>query len=164
EPTKPFYKTPPTQPASSTSMISMTVANSVTTSTPLVDAIAEVETNGAEPTHIIAAPDTWTAIRKLKAGDASNQPLVNQDVATETQRQVEGLPVIVNRHAEPGSLLIIDRSEIISSVSQIELATTKDAYFTDDAVEIRVAFRFGFGVIRGERIAKLTLNSAEEEA
>src|SRR5690625_4896566 len=106
-------------------MISMTVANSVTTSTPLVDAIAEVETNGAEPTHIIAAPDTWTAIRKLKAGDASNQPLVNQDVATETQRQVEGLPVIVNRHAEPGSLLIIDRSEIISSVSQIELATTK---------------------------------------
>src|SRR5699024_4882026 len=130
----------------------------------LVDAIAEVETNGAEPTHIIAAPDTWAAIRKLKAGDASNQPLVNQDVATETQRQVEGLPVIVNRHAEPGSLLIIDRSEIISSVSQIELATTKDAYFTDDAVEIRVAFRFGFGVIRGERIAKLTLNSAEEEA
>ena len=123
----------------------------------LIDAIAEVETNGATPSHIIAAPDTWAAIRKLKAGDASNQPLMNQQVATETQRQVEGLEVIVNRHAEPGSLLIIDRNEIVSSVSQVELATTQDAFFENDAVGIRASIRFGWGVIRGNRIAKLNL-------
>jgi len=127
----------------------------------LVDAIAQVETNGAAPTHIIAAPDTWAAIRKLKTGDASNQPLVNQQVAAETQRVVEGLPVIVSRHAEPGSLLILDRNEIVSSVSNVELATTQDAYFSEDAVGIRASIRFGWGVIRGNRIAKLALAETE---
>ncbi|TPF94326.1 hypothetical protein BW14_02330 [Bifidobacterium sp. UTBIF-68] len=125
----------------------------------LTDAIATVQTNGAEPTHIIASPTAWAYIQKMKAGNGYNTPLIGSP-AEATALRLAGLPVVINKNTPAGTLLLIDQSQILSAVGQLEVAVSDQRYFDSDNYAIRLTFRFGFGVLRPDRLAKITVGAA----
>lgn len=129
----------------------------------LIDAIATIEGNGASANFIVMDPTGWAAVEKLKAAEASNQPLIGAP-ADRTARQLLGLPVQVSPQMAAGQVLVGDSSNIVSSSGNLELTVSDQAFFTSDSIGYRVVFRFGFGVIRPDRLAKLSFagDSGEE--
>lgn len=124
-----------------------------------VDLLATLETNGAQPSHIIANPAAWAAVQKLKTATGSNAPLVGAPQQS-TERQLLGIPVIINRFAPENTLLVTDRSQTVASVGNVGVATSSDRYFDSDSVAVRVTLRFGFGIIRADRIGKITVGAS----
>lgn len=123
---------------------------------PLVDAIAGIEDANGIATNIVCSPKTWATVSKLKVTSASEQPLVTPDVTQPGTRQLLGLPVSVAPDMTDGDLLVVDRTTVIAASGQVRLARSEDAFFSSDVVAIRLTWRFGWGVQRAERIAKLT--------
>lgn len=123
----------------------------------LVDLIATLEGNGAMPSHIIASPQAWATMQKIKAGTSLKTPLIGatQDA---TMKLLLGIPVIVNRSAPANTLHVLDKSQIISSFSPVDVATSTDHYFDSDSVAVRLTMRLGWGVVRADRIGKLSLS------
>lgn len=126
--------------------------------TPLIDTLATLGANGATPTAIVSSPTAWAHLLKLTAADG--RPLINPDVANATTPQLFGLPLAVNPQCPASTLFVIDRAEIISAVGTVDTGVSTERYFDDDNVGIRTTFRFGFGVLHPNRIAKLTTGTA----
>ena len=122
---------------------------------PLVDAVADIEADGGTATHVIAAPDSWAFLSKIKTETASAQSLLGAGTAA-TERTLLGLPVLVSRSMSSGDLLVLDKSAVIAAQSQIRLARSEDAYFSSDVVAIRVTWRLGWDVMHPARVAKLS--------
>ncbi|KUI37593.1 hypothetical protein AU195_18265 [Mycobacterium sp. IS-1496] len=123
---------------------------------PLVDAIAGIEAAGGAATNIIASPDAWATLSKLKVTDTSAQPLIGPDVTQPGQRALLGVPVSVTPAMPAAGLLVVDRTSVIAAVSPVRLARSEDAFFANDVVAIRLTFRLGWDVMHTDRIAKLT--------
>ena len=128
--------------------------------TPIIDAIATVSGNGGNPTHIIMNMASWAHLLKLKAADG--RPLINPDVANSTQPQLFGLPVRINAQCPANEIYIIDRDEIISAVGDVLTDVSRERYFDSDSVGIRATFRYGFGLLHANRIAKTTISTGTE--
>lgn len=122
----------------------------------LVDLLAELESNGATPSHIILDPYGWASLRRLKTATGSNQSLVGAGV-TDAARMLLSLPVIVNRHVTPGTGLVVDSSAIVSAVGPVNIATSEHAAFRSDSTVIRATWRIGWNAVRPERIGKFTI-------
>lgn len=122
----------------------------------LAEAIATLETNGATPTHILAAPDAWGWLRQLKTATDSNQALLGAGTHDQ-EKLLFDLPVLTTPAVGSGNMLVVDRSAIVSAVSPLEIATSEHTYFTSDSVALRATFRFGQNVVRPDRVAKLTV-------
>ncbi|WP_170981326.1 phage major capsid protein, partial [Mycolicibacterium sp. CR10] len=122
---------------------------------PVVDAIAGIEAAGGMATNIIAAPDAWATLSKLKVTDTSAQPLIGPDVTQPGQRALLGVPVSVTPSMPEGELIVVDRASVIAAVSQVRLARSEDAFFANDVVAIRLTFRLGWDVMHTDRVAKL---------
>lgn len=122
----------------------------------LSDAITTVETKGATVTHIVTGPDVWGKLRNLKTQKNSAQLLLGNP-AEQTTKQLFGIPVIVNKQMPAGTVLVIDKSDILSASCDIEVAKSSDAKFAYDQILYRVIWRFGYAPIHPNRIAKLTL-------
>ncbi|WP_428339987.1 phage major capsid protein [Mycobacterium sp.] len=123
---------------------------------PLIDAIAGIEDAGGTATHIIASPAAWASLSKLKRAADSNESLVGAGVVAAT-RALLGLPVLVTPAMPVGSLLVSDESAIIGAQSPVRLARSEDAYFSSDAIGVRVTWRLGWTVMHAARVAKLTI-------
>jgi HK97 family phage major capsid protein len=123
---------------------------------PLIDAIASIEDDGGTATHIIASPTAWASLSKLKRATDSNESLVGAGVVAAT-RALLGLPVLVTPAMPDGSLLVSDKSAIIGAQSPVRLARSDDAYFSSDAIGVRVTWRLGWKVMHAARVAKLTI-------
>ncbi|CQD20036.1 phage major capsid protein, HK97 [Mycolicibacterium conceptionense] len=121
----------------------------------LVDAIAAIEGNDGTATNIIAAPDAWASVSKLKTATASNQSLIGAGTETAT-RSLLSVPVTVSPAMPTGGILVIDRSAIVAAVGAVRLARSEDAFFVNDVIALRATFRLGWDVMRPNRIAKLT--------
>lgn len=122
----------------------------------LSDAITEVEANGGAVSHLLMDPRSWGQLRKLKTSTDSAQLLLGSP-AEQTDRRLFGVPVIVSPQVPEGSILVVDRENIVSSTGPIRLDKSTDAFFDRDSVALRVTWRFGWGVIRPERLAKVTV-------
>ena len=122
----------------------------------LVDLVAELQTNGATPSHILLAPDTWAALRKLKFGTGSNQSLLGAG-GTDAEPRLLSLPVIVNKAVPTLTGVVIDRSAVVSAVGPVEVATSQDVYFTHDSVGLRATWRIGQNIVRPDRIGSFTV-------
>lgn len=127
---------------------------------PLIDAIAQIATNGGTPTAIIAGYDAWAWL--LKITTANGEPLISPDVANAATPQLYGLPVVLNAQAPAGTLLVIDSTQIVSAAGSVVTAVSAERYFEKDSVGMRVTFRFGYGILRPDRIAKLTTGAAKD--
>ena len=124
----------------------------------LADAVAHIETNGGQATHIIAAPDAWGALRKLKTGTDSNASLLGAGTE-DAERRVLGIPVLTSPAVPTGGLLVLDRTAVVSAVGDVQVATSRDVYFTSDSIGLRCTFRFGQNVVRPDRVATLEVTT-----
>lgn len=125
---------------------------------PLADAVATIEAAGGTPTHILAAPDAWAALRKLRTGDGSNVSLLGAGTE-DADKRVLGIPVLTTPAMPAGRLLMLDRSAVVSAVGTVQVATSTDVYFGSDSVGLRCVWRFGQNVVRPDRIVQLTVNT-----
>lgn len=126
--------------------------------TPLIDAIATIATNGGTPTAILAGYDAWAWLLKLAYADGT--PQISPDVANSPTPQLYGLPIVLNAQMPANTLIVIDRTQIVSAAGNVVTAVSSERYFEKDSVGLRVTFRFGYGILRPNRIAKLTTGTA----
>lgn len=123
---------------------------------PLVDLVAAIEANGGTATHLIVAPDTWAALRKIKVGTGSSQSLLGAGT-DDADRRLLGLPVRTSAAVPTGEGLIVDKTAIVSALGPVEIATSEDVYFSADSIGVRATLRIGTKPVRGDRIAKFTI-------
>lgn len=126
---------------------------------PLVDLLAELEVNGAEPTALIVDPLSWAAIKKLKVADTYNQSLLGAGTEDAAPRLLS-LPVLKSRFIPANSGIVVDRTQIVSAVGQVKVAQSDHAAFTSDAVVLRATWRIAWGVPRPERIGRFAVGEA----
>lgn len=139
--------------------IEAAAANIDTDLDPLVDLVAALETNGATPSGILLAPDTWAALRKIKTATGSAATLLGagtQDAAM----SLLGLPVRVHSAVPAGTGVVYDRSAIVSAVGDLQLAVSTDAYFASDSIAVRCTFRFGAALVRPDRVGTFSIAAA----
>ena len=122
----------------------------------LVDLVAEIQTNGGTPSHVIVAPDTWAALRKLKNATDSNQSLLGAGTE-DAMPMLLSLPVLVNVAVPSLNGLVIDRNAIVSAVGPVQIATSTDAYFATDDVALRATWRIGQNIVRPDRVGVFTV-------
>lgn len=123
------------------------------------DAVAAIEDDGGQATHLLINPTDWATLSKLPVASGSNQSLL-ADVHDAAQRTLAGVPVIVHPAVTAGTALMLDKSEIVAAYGQLQLARSDDAFFQMDAVGIRATWRIGWGIVRTERLQKLTIGAA----
>ncbi|TPF97459.1 hypothetical protein EP30_02375 [Bifidobacterium sp. UTCIF-39] len=121
----------------------------------LIAAIAAVTTNGGTPTAFIMNYVTWGKLLQFQYNDG--RPLIDADAANNGQPMIYGIPVILNRHAPDNKILVNDKANVVSAAGAVSAQISLERYFEKDSVGARVTFRFGFGVIRPDRIAVVTI-------
>lgn len=123
----------------------------------LVDLIAELQVNLADPSHLVVGPLAWSELRKFKESSvANNVSLVGAGVE-DAQQRLLSLPVIVTNAITDYAGLVLDRKAVVSAVGAVEVASSKDAFFTSDSIAHRVLWRIGHTVPRPERIGKFSV-------
>ena len=95
---------------------------------PLIDLQAQLQSNNGQPSHIILHPLAWSAIRKFKYDDTSNQSLVGA-ATTDAVPMLLSLPVLVNPNCPPYSGVMIDRTSVVSAVGPVRVETSLERYF-----------------------------------
>ena len=111
---------------------------------PVVDVVASIEALGGACTNIIAAPEYWASIAKLKDEDTSNRSLIG--AATESaQRTLLSIPVLVTSAMPAGKLLAVDKSKTLSAYGEIKVSRSDHLYFKSDSLALRATLRFGAG-------------------
>lgn len=122
---------------------------------PLLETLGTLGDNGAAPSAIIMSYGTWAKL--LQISDANGRPLVARDVANSPTPVLYGIPVILNSQAPASTLIIVDKTQIVASCNGVNMASSDQRYFERDSLGMRITMRLGWGVIRPNRIAKLTI-------
>lgn len=158
--TQPAPSSPATNPAAGLLNIAGIVEGDTVTGSldALVDLVAEIQTNGGSPSHIIVAPDTWAALRRLKYGAGSNQSLLGAGTS-DAEPLLLSLPVLVNVAVPSLTGLVIDRNAIVSAVGPVQVAVSNDAYFKTDDVGLRATWRIGQNIVRPDRVGSFEVAS-----
>lgn len=144
-------------PAGPSGLLNSTITDAGTVGTDLdalVDAVAGIEAAGGTATQIIAAPDAWASLQKLKTATGSAQNLLGAGVEAGV-RGLLGLPVLVSAAMPAGQLIVGDKTAVLAAQSPIRVARSEDAYFGSDVIAVRVTWRIGWAVMHADRVAKL---------
>ncbi|VCT89206.1 hypothetical protein MHAS_00893 [Mycolicibacterium hassiacum DSM 44199] len=125
----------------------------------LIDLVAELESNGANPSAIVLDPLGWAEFRKLKVAADHNQSLLGAGT-TDAQQLILSLPVLKSRFVPAYSGLVVDRNAIAAAVGPVRVASSEHALFSSDAVQIRATWRIGWKPVRADRLGKFTIGDA----
>ncbi|NNM45139.1 phage major capsid protein [Knoellia koreensis] len=125
----------------------------------LADAVATIEGANGAATNIIAAPDAWAALSKLKTQTGSNASLLGAGTDAAT-RQLLGIPVKVSNAMPSGDLLVIDKTAVLSAYGEVKLALSEHAFFASDSLGVRATFRFGQKLVDPARVVKVAVTLA----
>ena len=68
--------------------------------------------------------------------------------------------MLVSNSVPDGTMLVLDKSTILSVYGSIQLATSTDFYFDSDSIGVRATWRFGQKIANSDRVIKLTVASA----
>lgn len=121
-------------------------AGAVTTD---LDAVSDaVYDTGAD--FMLVSVGAAKALARLKDQEASNRQLVAN------LNDLFGLDVIVSHDLPGNNVLVGSRGAVVSAVSGIEVAKSKDWAFDRRAVAYRASFRQGFAVANADGLALLT--------
>ncbi|TXH18673.1 MAG: phage major capsid protein [Mycobacterium sp.] len=123
----------------------------------LIDLDADVRSAGAEPTAWLMAPDAWALIRKMKQATGSNVGILGAGTEDSVARLLS-VPVFLNSQMSSKTGLLIDKDEVVSTVSGLEVDVSHDTLFSSVQVAIRGTWRIGYGVPRPNRIGKFVLS------
>ncbi|WP_280507809.1 phage major capsid protein [Nocardia flavorosea] len=122
----------------------------------LVDMVAELQDNGALPSHLLVSPSSWALISKFKTGTGSNQALVSSTGVQEAAvLRLNGLEVVVNSAVPAGKALVVDSTAVISAAGQVMVAVSEHAAFSSDSILVRGTWRIGHGLPRADRLGIL---------
>lgn len=156
---------------------------------PFVDAVANVLAlrGKEEDTVIVAHPEMWAHVAKIKDSKTGARPLVDAMTATQPftvpnsagtfavdglsrttpgageiihVRTLMGIPMFLSPYLDKGTMLVFDRSNIAVGASPVEVTYSEHAAFNRDALAIRGTYRLGWKVYNPARITKLTAPSA----
>lgn len=122
----------------------------------LHDLLAVLENALAHPSHIILDPAGWAALGKMKTGEDRNDSLLGSGT-TAGEKTLLGLPVIVTNTMPTATGLIIDKSDVLSVLGKVEVATSEHAYFTSQGVAVRCTWRIGAKPMHPERLGIFTI-------
>lgn len=120
------------------------------------DAVAAIEADGGQATHLLVNPIDWAKLSKVPTGEGSNQSLL-ANVTDPATRSLAGVPVIVHSAVTEGTALMLDKHEVLTAYGELQLARSDDVFFTSDSVGIRATWRIGWTVVRPTRLQKLTV-------
>lgn len=155
-------QTPPTAPAVNPPAGLLHVANIVNGGAvagdldKLVDLVAELQSNGAAPTHVLLSPTAWASLRKLKTATDSALTILGAGTS-DAAPLLLSIPVLVTPAVPTNTGLILDKAAIVSAVGSVEVAQSEHAYFASDGIALRCTWRFGANVVRPDRIGKFTV-------
>lgn len=110
----------------------------------VIDAVASIEALGGACTNIIAAPDAWASLSKLKDEDTSNRSLIGAGVES-AQRTLLSIPINVTSAMPDGRILAVDKSKTLSAYGTIRVSRSEHVYFSSDSLAMRATLRFGAG-------------------
>ncbi|MFC7463446.1 phage major capsid protein [Brachybacterium sp. GCM10030252] len=120
----------------------------------LHEAKALAADNGGKPTALLAHPSDVLTLAKLKEGTGSNQALL------QSTDSAAGVPVISTRHANPGTLWMVDASQILTVLREdTTLAVSRDAYFTSDRIAVRATVRIAWGFLTPAALVRIHLTT-----
>ncbi|KAA1248394.1 phage major capsid protein [Mycobacterium simiae] len=122
----------------------------------LVELIAKLEVNGAQPSHIIVDPLGWASIRNMKVATDYNQSLLGAGT-TDAVPMLLSLPVLRSRFIPAYHGLVVDRNAIVSAIGPVSIATSEHVLFSKDSVQLRATWRIGWGVTRPDWIGKFSM-------
>lgn len=122
----------------------------------LVDLLAEVGSNDGNTTHLVLAPSTWAALRKVKTQTGSEVSLLGAGTM-DAQPYLLGVPVVVSNAVPANTGLALDSTAVVSAYGQVQVATSEHAFFGSDSIALRSTFRLGWSVVHPDRIGKFTI-------
>lgn len=122
----------------------------------VVDGIAAVEADGGQVDLIIASPQSWAAVSKLKVADDWNQSLLGP-AGVAAERVLLSVPVTVNAAMPADGLLLLEKRSVLSAYGVLELANSEHSNFRRRAVETRLWWRVGAVIARPARVIELTV-------
>lgn len=123
---------------------------------PLVDLVAQLESNGATPTGIIVDPLAWAALRKIKTATGAATTLLGAGT-NDSVKMLLDIPVTVSNALTAHTGLIIDSNAIASAVGPVNVATDESIYFTSDSIALRATWRIGWNAVKVDRIGSFTI-------
>lgn len=124
----------------------------------LISLIATLEGDGATPSHILIDPVGWSSLRKFKTATGAETSLLGAGT-NDAVPMLLGLPVLVSPAVAAGSGLVIDKTDVLSAVGSVEVATSEHVYFNSDSIGLRCTFRFGAKAMHPERLGKFTVTA-----
>ncbi len=125
---------------------------------PLVDAIAKIEDDGSQASHILTSPSGWAELSKLKLGTDSNAALLGAGNAPANApvRALLNLPVLVDKDVPADKVAVLDKRGILSVSGPVMLAQSSDYLFNYDGIALRITWRFGSKVAKPDRLVVLS--------
>jgi HK97 family phage major capsid protein len=129
----------------------------------VVDGIAAVEADGGQVDLIIASPQSWAAVSKLKQAEDSNMSLLGP-AGVAAERVLLSVPVLVNAAMPSNGLLLLEKRSVLSAYSALELANSEHSQFRRRSIETRLWWRIGAVIARPERVIALTVAGAPAPA
>lgn len=124
----------------------------------LIDLVATLEANGAEPSHIICSPTAWASLRKFKTGTDYASSLLGAGTSN-TERRLLDLPVLVTPAMTSGSGMVLDQASIVSAVGDVLVSQSEHAYFNSDSIGLRATWRIGWNAVRPNRLGRFTVTA-----
>lgn len=122
----------------------------------LIDLVAEVQANGAQPSHIVLDPLGWAAVRRLKTANDSNVSLVGAGT-NDAVPMLLGVPLVITAAMPAGQGLVLDSRAVVSAVGPVEVETSEHRYFEYRDVGLVAQWRIGQAVVRPDRIGTFTV-------
>lgn len=120
---------------------------------PFHEAKAAAQADGAEISVFILAPDVALTLAKAKTATGSNQGLLDN---VGDGIRLAGVPVLVSTDVAAGNAWGLDSSQIlVIQRTGTEIARSKDAAFSYDAVQVRATARVGFGFVNPAGVVRL---------
>lgn len=122
----------------------------------LIDIVAEVQANGAQPSHIVLDPLGWAALRQFKTATDSNVSLVGAGT-NDAVPMLLGIPLVVTPAMPAGQGLVLDSRAVVSAVGPVEVETSEHRYFEYRDVGLVAQWRIGQAVVRPDRLGTFTV-------
>ena len=122
----------------------------------LIELIATLESNGATPSAIVLDPHGWASYRTMKIGTNYNATLLGAGTE-DAVPMLLNLPVLRSRFIPAYTGLVIDSAAVVSAVGPVQVAVSEYALFSRDAVQLRAAWRIGWGLTRPQWLGKFSL-------
>jgi HK97 family phage major capsid protein len=120
------------------------------------DAIALIESHSGTADLIIASPQSWAAVSKLKTAEDSNQSLLGPP-GVAAARQLLSIPVTVSASVADDTLIVVDKRAVLSAYGALTVAVSEHAAFRLDSIVTRLTWRIGAAITYPERVVELTV-------